>query len=320
MNYRLHGTDLLGFAQRYNGVGPGVIYTYCSHGGYFCGAVPREVNPLFVDFNVWIAMEIMSKRLASSVILGVFALTLSSCGTQAASSPTPTAAAESATSTASPSASDEPAGSIPDNFGVPAPAGKFISSPNGSYMQSTISDDDPAMELNPALIDPSANEYDAADLEEAQRTIVRFVAEEGIDSTLNGDNNDVDQWWENNKHKIATSYQSEAHQSLMDRGAFVLNEKWRDAEYGGKYDYQTSPKRTRIYDRYISPRVVWFPAPGSIAVEVEVSYNIPVIPGVGLTGTGIQSTSGTMSYGVIQDETGNWVINGFFHEVETVQG
>jgi hypothetical protein len=80
-------------------------------------------------------------------------------------SPEPVASATEAgpaavvTESASPSAAEEPAGSVLDGFGIPTPAGKPVISPNGSYMQSTISDDDPAMQLNPGLVDPSANEY-----------------------------------------------------------------------------------------------------------------------------------------------------------------
>lgn len=234
--------------------------------------------------------------------------------------PSATASPAADTATASSLASGEPANPVSDDFGVPAPAGKRVNSPNGSYMQSTISDDDPAMQLNPGLVDPSANEYSPADLEAAQRTIIRFMAEEVIDSRLNGDDKDVDAWWESNKHRIDPGYQSTVYQHVVNGEPFVLLESWQKEEYGERYDYITSSNKTRIYDRVISPTMLWSPSPGTIAVEAQVSYKIPVIPNVGLTGTGTQTTSGTLSMAVNKDTNGNWVINGFHHTVETVQG
>lgn len=250
---------------------------------------------------------------------------LGGCAASADQSPEPVASATEAgpaavvTESASPSAADEPAGSVPDGFGIPAPAGKPVISPNGSYMQSTISEDDPAMQLNPGLVDPSANEYPPADLEAAQRSIIRFMAEEMIDSRLNGDSDDVDAWWESNKHKFDPA-QPGLLEALAAGEGVIMREQWQKEQYGDKYDYITSPDKVRIYDRVINPTRVWSPSPGTIAVEAQVSYKIPVVPGVGLTGTGTQTTSGTMSVAVNKDANGNWLIDGMNTEAETIQG
>lgn len=221
----------------------------------------------------------------------------------------------------SPSAADEPAGPVPENFGVPAPAGKPVISPNGSYMQSTISDNDPAMQLNPAILDESAVVLDFAELEAAQRTIIRFIAEEVIDSRLNGDSEDIDAWWESNKHKVDPSYHADLYQTLSEGKNFVLRELWQKEEYGDRYDYITSPDKVRIYDRDITPTAIWRQSgDGALALEAQVSYKIPVIPNVGFTGTGIQTTSGTVAFVALEDAAGSWLISGFQHNIKTTQG
>lgn len=250
---------------------------------------------------------------------------LSGCAASAGQAPEPAASATEAgtaavTEAASPSAADEPAGPIPENFGVPAPAGKPVISPKGSYMQSTISDDDPAMQLNPAILHESAAVLDFADIEAAQRTMIKFMAEEVIDSRLNGDDHNFDAWWESHKYRIAPDYQGRVYQHLVDGDSFVLREKWQKEEFGDSYDYLTSPDKVRIYDRTITPTIVWSPQPGTIAVEAQVTYIIPVTPNVGLIGSGIQSTSGTLSLAVSKDAAGNWLIDGFQHDINTTQG
>lgn len=264
------------------------------------------------------------RRTASVVTLGGVIAFTSACsgGSMGDNSPTPTNSPTSISQSATPSSSaDEPAGKVPEGFGVAAPAGKKIESPNGSYTQSTISDDDPAMKLNPGIIDPSATHINQAELEDAQKFVVKFTAEEGIDSRLNGDNDDVDGWWAANKDKIDPSYQDALLSEMKDKKAFVVNEKWRDTEYQGKYDYVTHPAKTRIYDRQITTSGIWEPKPGTIAVELQVSYKIPVKPNVGITGTGVQTTNGTMIYAVTKDPaTGNWRFNGYQHNIKTVQG
>lgn len=242
-------------------------------------------------------------------------------GTLNDNSPAPTNSPTSISQSADPSVTnEEPAGPIPTDFGVPAPAGKKVESPNGSYIQSTISDDDPAMKLDPALVHSSLSSTDPAELESAQKFIVKFTAEEGIDSRLNGDSEDPEGWWAEHKSKIAPEYQDTVYNHLKKRESFVLTEAWQKNDYQGKYDYRTSPNKTRIYDRSLKPKVLWSPAPGSIAVEMDVSYKIPVKPNVGVTGTGVQTTKGTMSYAVAKDAQGNWVITGYQHKLETIQG
>jgi hypothetical protein len=72
----------------------------------------------------------------------------------------------------------------------------------GDYLQTSIADTDPAMKYNPAIADDAAKaHYSEAELAEAQKVIVRFIAEEGIDSTLNN-GTDIDGWFAANKDQI----------------------------------------------------------------------------------------------------------------------
>jgi hypothetical protein len=64
----------------------------------------------------------------------------------------------------------------------------------GEYLQMSIADTDPAMKYNPAITDGAAKaHFSEAELAEAHKTAVKFIAEEAIDSTLNG-GTDVDGW------------------------------------------------------------------------------------------------------------------------------
>lgn len=80
----------------------------------------------------------------------------------------------------------------------------------GSYLQSTVADDDPALKLSRNLVEPRV--WNAGFTEEqitaGQAAVVRFIATEGIDSTLraphNEDNQQVwDEWVAANKDKFS---------------------------------------------------------------------------------------------------------------------
>jgi hypothetical protein len=209
---------------------------------------------------------------------------------------------------------------LPAGIGTPAPTGKLVSAPNGDYLQSTIKSDDPALQLNLAIMDASAQALRHADVLEAQKTAVSFMAEQGIDSPLNGGGISVDEWWAQHKNEFSATYKDEFYKSLSEGKPFVLNEEWQKS-YGDKYRYVTSTDKPRIYDRVITPTAIWAVENGSIAVQANVSYKIPVVPGVGKTGTGIQATTGVMTYSVIKDPaTGKWLIDGYDHDVYTTEG
>jgi hypothetical protein len=184
-----------------------------------------------------------------------------------------------------------------------------------------MSPEDPAMKLNPAVLDATAKKANQADVLEAQKFAVSFMAEQGIDSPLNGDGMTSEEWFAKNESKLSSAYKEEFRQSLNEGKPFVLNEKWQKEKYNGKYHYLTSPDKPRIYDRKITPTKVWVLDNGSVAVEASVSYKMPVTPKVGETGTGVQTTAGTMTYAVAKDPaTGKLLIDGYQHNMTTTEG
>lgn len=285
-------------------------------------------SPSGGTFHAWkhtlVESVVRWRRTASVAALGGVLAFTSACSGGAINnenSPVPTSSPTSISQSATPapSASAAPTSTIPANIGTPAPTGAAVTNAKGSYLQSTISPDDPAMKVNPGILDSSVQTMDPAEVQAAQQSIVKFTAEEGLDSELNGGGANVDQWWEKNKSKLSPTYHTEMLATLKEGKPFVMNEKWQEA-YAGKYGYATSADKPRIYDRVINPRTVWSPSPGTVAVQMDVSYSMPVNPGVGKTGTGIQTTSGTMTYSATKDANGNWLIDGYDHDMKTTEG
>lgn len=266
------------------------------------------------------------RRVASiAAFVGILAFT-SACGsTNVGNGPVVEAPSTSPTVVETAPATETPTPSATGNFfvGTPAPTGERVTAPHGDYLQSIMPSNDPAMSLVSTTLHESVASMDQLELILAQQTIITFIAEQGIDSPLNGGVMTVDEWWVKNKDKINPTYQGKVYQNLKEGDPFVMNEKWQqEKKYGGKYQYATSPDKPRIYDRIITPKFVWkVEGTEVIAVEADVSYTMPVVPGIGETKSGIQTTSGTMSYSVVKDPaTGKWLIDGYHHEMQTIEG
>lgn len=244
------------------------------------------------------------------------ALTLPGC----ASTPEPEAEIANTASSAPASPSATPTQIVPGYTGTPAPGGKPVAIGDTTYVQSTIADDDPAMMLNPGLVHQETTAGLTPDeLQAALATIVKFTAEEGIDSTLNGGLETPDQWWAGNKDRTHPDYAPDIYQNVSSGGGLLQQEKWQK-EYQGRYKYITAADKTRIYNRNITVKAVWCPQPGTVAVQMDVSYEMLATPNVGRTGTGIQTTSGKMTYSATKDGSGRWLIDGYDHEIYTTEG
>ena len=164
---------------------------------------------------------------------------------------------------------------------------------------------------------------DQADILAAQQAIVSFIAEQGIDSPLNGGLMTRDDWWAKNKKYFHPDYHDNMYQDISEGKLVVLQETWQKEKYGDAYHYVTSPDQPRIYNRTIKPTVLWLVEPNykTVALEAEVSYDMPVVPNVGLTGTGVQKSSGTMTFSATKDATtGKWLIDGYDHKMNTTEG
>lgn len=254
-----------------------------------------------------------TRTIFTTIVLAGTATLLSACAGNAG------VASPSATDTSISSATASPS-SVPQRDYAPS-SGEVIKTKYGSYLKSTILDSDPAMKVDPKTIDASITPALRKELGAAQRAIITFIAEEGIDSTLNGAIQTPDQWWKEHKGKIHPDYQKAFYKEVSTHQPFVVNEHWQQKTYKGKYHYVYKDGSTRIFDRVIKPSKIWAISGDAIALKADVSYKMESVPGVGKTKTGLQSSSGTMTYSVSKDPaTGKWLIDGFQHKVATTEG
>lgn len=264
----------------------------------------------------------MKKGTLATAVAGaaLAALTLSGCTATPGPEAKVSSVASSAPATPSATPSPTPTQLVPGYTGTPAPPGKPVAIGDKAYLQSTIADDDPAMVLNPGLVHQESTAYFTPDdLQAALATIVKFTAEEGIDSTLNGGLETPDQWWARNKDRFHPNFEHFIYEEIASARAFVLNEAWQK-QYDGRYKYITAADKTRVQNRSITVNSVWSPSPGTVAVQMDVNFEMLATPNIGKIGTGIQSSSGNMTYSATKDESGTWLIDGYDHEMYTTEG
>jgi hypothetical protein len=190
----------------------------------------------------------------------------------------------------------------------------------GDYLQTTIADSDPAMTYNPALADEAAKKhFSDADLAEAQKAAVKFIAEEAIDSTLNGGGNDVDVWYEAHKDVILPANQSTMLNDLKSGKGILAREEWMTKRTG--YSYVHGADIPRVTERTITPKKLSFVEKNNlqgVKVSTEVNYSMPVIGG---THSKIQTTKGEVSFSVSKDPAdGKWKIAGYNTAYHTTAG
>lgn len=145
----------------------------------------------------------------TAALLAISGLVITGCGTTADTSP----AAGEATETkqapvAEPTTAVTGSGTLAGTVINGLPTKKEIANDGkGEYIQTTISPDDPAMNYNPAIVESTATDrFSEADIREAQKMLVTFIAEEVYDSTLNGNPNDhaaIDRWFASHADLIA---------------------------------------------------------------------------------------------------------------------
>ena len=247
------------------------------------------------------------KSFAAVGIAGSLLMT-SACGVGANhtdSTPVPSPSV-SISQQASPSASAVPTQAAPS---VPVKA--VANNGKGEYQQTTISPDDPALKYDTRVVSPeAAAQFSPEDITAAQKTVITFLAEEGIDSTLN-DGNNVDGWWAANKDKIAPELQAPAYEYLKSGKTFVARGSWDDANSKG-YTYTYNKDQPRVKDRKIDVLSVKTESNAngtSLIFNSNVDY---VMAGKDSAGASHDiNVKGTMMYAVRKDAaTGNWLITG----------
>lgn len=250
--------------------------------------------------------SLMTVGVASSLLLA------SACGSSPSASPSAPAGTETSANSAStePSTTASPKVSATDVSALPVkgPANNG----KGEYLQTTISSDDPALKYNPDVVSSDAlAKFSVADITAAQKTAITFLAEEGIDSTLN-DGSDVDSWFAANKGKIAPELQTPVYDYLKAGKTFVATGSWNDANTE-QWSYAYVPGKPRVKFRKIVVQSVSTedaPAGTSLIFKTDVNY-IMAGAKVDKSATSDITVKGSMMYAVRKDAaTGEWLITG----------
>lgn len=256
------------------------------------------------------------KVIAATGVVGALIFT-SACSASETSTPAPVASPSTTAATAEPTATAValklPAGIIAKGV---ANDGK------GDYLQTSISDDDPAMKYNPAITDEAAKaHYSAEELAEAQKVVVKFIAEEAIDSTLNGGGTDIDGWWSAHKNQIHPLNQDIMLADLKKPDTAVLSrEMWMATKEN--YSYVHGADTPRVTARTILPlqlRYVESSNLQGVMLDTNVSYGMEVTDG---TRRNIQNTTAELSFAVAKDaaDGGKWKIAGYNVNYHTQEG
>jgi hypothetical protein len=256
--------------------------------------------------------EILNKTVALC-LTAVLVAGLTSCSATATET-SPTASAESPTAAATESAAPAPSAAPANTI----PVSGVTTTSKGQYLQTTFDASEEAWDLDPAIVDPSAAAVDPAELLEGYRHILKFLAEEGIDSPLNGGGQTPAEWWADHEQDIAETFREKLRQETIDENKQFVVRETGVQQYEG-YSYVYDPARTRLTSRSIAPSKVWLvDTIGTIAVESHVKYEFAVLPKPGTTAELRQTSSGTMAYSARKDLVdGKWRIDGYLHEVAT---
>lgn len=263
------------------------------------------------------------KVVAAAGIAGALIFT-SACSASVAASPSGTSSpVGSASAAATPSATPSPTGSFPYTLPSGLIAKGIAYDGKGEYVQTSIADTDPAMKYSPVNTDAAAKaHYSEAELAEAQKVIVRFIAEEAIDSTLNGGSSDVSGWFTAHKDQIHPLNQDLMLKDLKEGNQFVARENWMAARPGVAYAHGDSTPR--VTARTIAPlqlRYVTSPTLQGVMLDTNVTYDMAVI--YDEFGKKVQSTIAEISFAAAKDPADNkWKIAGYktdFHTGEHIK-
>jgi hypothetical protein len=193
-----------------------------------------------------------------------------------------------------------------------------VNNGRGDYLQSTILGSDPAMKYNPKIVDEQATalaDSKNLDLSSMQTLVVKFVAEEGLDSTLNG-GGDVNAWWENHKDVIAPESQESILTKLRNTdGTNTLVAT--GAPRVGKYDFTYGKDNTRISHRSIDVNSIKVSAtnPKEFSISITATYAMNITQN---NHDGVENDEASLNFTVRPGAVPNqWFITGYDNKYKT---
>lgn len=261
------------------------------------------------------------KTAAAAGLAGALLFT-SACSTSETAAPDATAA-PSATASQAPA----PAPSADTVISKTLPSGLIAkgvaNDGKGDYLQTSIADTDPAMKYNPAITDSAAKaHFSEVDLAEAQKVIVRFIAEEAIDSTLNGARGDIDGWFAAHKDQIHPVNQPIMLKDMKgDNGdkSILDTESWMATKAG--YSYVHGASTPRVTARTITPTQLTYvesPELQGVMLDTKATYSMAVTGG---SHGNVQRTTAEISFAAAKDAAdGKWKIAGYNVAYHTTEG
>jgi hypothetical protein len=253
----------------------------------------------------------MAPRAAAVAALILSTLVLTSCATPVE---TGIVAKVVTTPTAAPGEAE-----LPPGVTVKA----VVNNGRGTYLQTSIADGNPAMKYSPERADDAAKaKYTPEQLQDAQKFVVRFIAEEALDSTING-GGDAEAWWSVHEELFHPDAQAPIYADLIAGKNVIQRELWQQEKYHGTYDYIYGASQSRISARSIRPFSIETAKVGeldALRFYIDVTCQMNVTPKVGTVGSGKQYTVGPMIYDVALDSLDRWRIAGYENGTNTVEG
>jgi hypothetical protein len=255
----------------------------------------------------------LRKLIAAAGIAGAL-FSVSACSASVAAAPGTASPSASASAASTTSATPSPTASFPYTLPSGLIAKGIANDGKGDYIQTSIADTDPAMQYNPAITDDAAKaHFSVVDLAEAQKFIVRFIAEEAIDSTLNG-GTDVDGWFAAHKDEIYPANRdlmlNDLKSGQPDKGVDIARELWMADKPGLSYVH--GPETPRVTSRTITPVKLRYVTSGNlqgVMLDTTASYQMAVIRNGVKT---VQPSTAELSYAVAKDPAdGKWKIAGY---------
>lgn len=269
-----------------------------------------------IQGNSFIARKAMSAVCAAGIIIA-----LSACGVNGGNAQVESSTPSSTVTPAVSTGTGMKAGDLIN--GLPTKK-ELANDGKGDYIQTTVSDDDPALTYNKAIVGQTVlSSYKESEITDLQKQFVTFVAEEGIDSTLNDNPTDgatQEAWWNKNKGRFDPSYQAELHSDLKSNDPnkpLVFRGQFRQAG-NTKYSLLHGADKTHVHSRKITPTLIkvgTLDGRQAIRIQADVEF---VLNANLKDKTVLETTKGTVSYTYAKDAaSGKWLITGFSSKYTT---
>lgn len=184
-----------------------------------------------------------------------------------------------------------------------------VNNGKGEYLQTTISNDDPAMKYNEAIVsDKAKDKYDEAELTAAQQAVVKFMAEQTIDSTVQGGGNG-EEWLSKNESLIAPDFRDDVKTLLANpKSGFLIDNPNRKS---AGYELEYKKDAPRVASRKIDVTKIDLASQDRPQIFANVEYTLNTSDGK------VEKAAGAVSYAVTKVD-GKWLISGYESKVSIV--